>query len=121
MKSPSIILKLQAKLAVKLQLLALVIMPAISLSTQAQTQEEKILLPIHQQGQYLGNITTPAKGLSRATVLERFGVANKTTPATGTPPISRWEYSDFSVYFESDVVIHTVLKHRPLQPSPPRN
>jgi len=30
--------------------------------------------------------------------------------AVGDPPISRWEYADFTVYFEYDRVVHAVLK-----------
>jgi hypothetical protein len=28
------------------------------------------------------------------------------------PPITRWDYSDFSVFFEHDKVVHSVV-HRP--------
>ena len=31
------------------------------------------------------------------------------TPALGNPPITRWDYPQFSVYFENDRVLHTVL------------
>ena len=30
-------------------------------------------------------------------------------PAVGKPPISRWEYPGFVVYFEHDHVIHSVV------------
>jgi len=30
--------------------------------------------------------------------------------AVGQPPITRWDYPTFSVYFENDRVIHAVAK-----------
>ena len=30
----------------------------------------------------------------------------------GKPPISRWDYREFSVYFESGVVVDAVRQHR---------
>jgi hypothetical protein len=44
-------------------------------------------------------------------VKEVFGEPQKRTPAVGEPPITRWIYKDFTVYFEYDRVIHAV-KHR---------
>jgi hypothetical protein len=50
----------------------------------------------------------PASGLSKAEVEARFGTPSQTVAAVGDPPISRWEYPGFIVYFEYDLVIHTV-------------
>lgn len=36
----------------------------------------------------------------------------------GQPPISRWSYPDFTVYFENDLVLHSVRDDRP-RPAPP--
>jgi hypothetical protein len=44
-------------------------------------------------------------------VKEIFGEPQKQAPAVGDPPITRWIYQDFTVYFEYDRVIHAV-KHR---------
>lgn len=54
----------------------------------------------------------PNTGLSMETVWERFGKPQSELPAVGTPPITRWVYGDFTVYFEHDRVINTVV-HRP--------
>jgi hypothetical protein len=37
-----------------------------------------------------------------------FGAPASRVPAVGNPPISRWEYPGFVVFFENDHVIHTV-------------
>lgn len=53
----------------------------------------------------------PRSGLSKAQVEERFGEPTRTVAAVGDPPISRWEYAGFIVYFENDRVIHAVARH----------
>ncbi len=50
----------------------------------------------------------PARGESQARVEERFGEPSEAIAAVGEPPISRWEYPGFTVYFEHDHVIHAV-------------
>jgi hypothetical protein len=40
-----------------------------------------------------------------------WGQPQSKQSAVGDPPISRWEYSDFIVYFEYQRVIHAVQKH----------
>jgi len=54
----------------------------------------------------------PPRGLSRKQVLKRIGAPRLTAGPVGDPPISRWDYPGFSVYFEGGHVLHTVV-HRP--------
>ena len=49
-------------------------------------------------------------------VLERFGLPDEEHPAVGSPPITRWDYREFSVYFEYDHVVDAVRAHRPQNP-----
>lgn len=58
----------------------------------------------------------PHKGESKRSVLDRFGLADQEHPAVGKPPITRWDYRTFSVYFEYDHVINCVLHHQPRHP-----
>jgi len=51
----------------------------------------------------------PNRGSSMATVESRYGAPSSRHAAIGSPPISRWDYPQFSVYFEHDRVLHTVL------------
>ena len=51
----------------------------------------------------------PNRGSSMSTVEGRFGAPSNRHAAVGTPPITRWDYPQFSVYFEHDRVLHTVL------------
>jgi len=54
-------------------------------------------------------VAAPARGMTMAQVASKFGDPVTKVPAVGTPPISRWEYSGFVVYFERDHVIHAVV------------
>ncbi len=54
-------------------------------------------------------IAAPARGMTMAQVAGKFGDPVTKVPAVGKPPISRWEYSSFVVYFEGDHVIHAVV------------
>lgn len=53
----------------------------------------------------------PENGLSRSEVEQRYGRPNERRAPVGDPPISRWLYDDYSVYFEHDLVIESVLHH----------
>jgi hypothetical protein len=54
-------------------------------------------------------VAAPARGMTMAQVASKFGDPLSKVAAVGTPPISRWEYSGFVVYFERDHVIHAVV------------
>ncbi|PTU73218.1 phosphodiesterase [Pseudomonas mangrovi] len=69
-------------------------------------------IPIGQQSS-IDEHSLPTRGQRQGVVLERFGLPDQEHPAVGQPPITRWDYRDFSVYFESGVVINSVVHHRP--------
>jgi hypothetical protein len=43
-----------------------------------------------------------------AQVEQRFGAPSSRLAAVGQPPITRWVYPSFVVFFEDNVVIHAV-------------
>jgi hypothetical protein len=51
----------------------------------------------------------PTNGLSKSEVETRFGAPSKRHNAVGEPPITRWDYENYSVYFEYDLVLFSVL------------
>ena len=55
-------------------------------------------------------VATPARGMTMNQVASKFGAPTTKVPAVGEPPISRWEYPGFVVYFEHERVIHTVVE-----------
>lgn len=52
----------------------------------------------------------PTRGMTQASVESRYGTPVSREAEVGEPPISRWEYQDFVVFFEYDRVIHSVRK-----------
>ncbi|HNR92648.1 MAG TPA: hypothetical protein PKO41_09505 [Dokdonella sp.] len=55
----------------------------------------------------------PVRGLSMGQVERRYGAPLDKLPTVGggaprQPPINRWRYNGFTVYFERDRVIHSV-------------
>lgn len=50
----------------------------------------------------------PARGMSMDKVEAVYGAPNRRDAAVGEPPITRWEYPGFVVYFEHQYVIHAV-------------
>ena len=52
---------------------------------------------------------TPSRGMSMALVEQRFGTPTERFAAVGQPPITRWVYPGFVVYFEYQHVVHTVM------------
>jgi len=56
-------------------------------------------------------ILRPERGLSMTTVRQRFGEPLKEHATIGEPPITRWDYEMFSVFFEHEFVLNSVV-HR---------
>jgi hypothetical protein len=54
----------------------------------------------------------PKSGMSMANVEAAYGTPTEKHGAVGEPPITRWDYPGFSVYFEHETVIHTVARHQ---------
>jgi len=50
----------------------------------------------------------PLKGMPMAQVRQMHGEADEVIGPVGDPPITRWVYDRFTVYFEYSHVIHTV-------------
>lgn len=50
----------------------------------------------------------PHAGMSMDKVEAQFGAPIEKHSAVGEPPITRWDYPSFSVYFEYQLVIHAV-------------
>lgn len=50
----------------------------------------------------------PTRGMTQSRVEANFGAPVSKRAPVGEPPISRWEYEGFVVFFEYDKVIHAV-------------
>lgn len=80
----------------------------LSFSCHAET----VAIPLGQQGK-AWSIETPTTGMRKDQVEEKFGAPTEKSGPVGTPPIYTWDYAQFTVYFESDHVIHSVVKAPP--------
>ncbi|HJT97789.1 MAG TPA: hypothetical protein VJ696_05685 [Rhodanobacteraceae bacterium] len=60
----------------------------------------------------------PTRGMTMAQVEQRFGAPVEKLPTAGGdaprhPPINRWRYDGYTVYFERSRVIHSVVDAAP--------
>ncbi len=58
-------------------------------------------------------ISLPTHGMKMHEVERLYGTPLSRDPAIGNPPITRWNYDGFSVFFEHSTVLHAVQKDRP--------
>jgi hypothetical protein len=54
------------------------------------------------------SVDRPKRGVTMHDVEAHFGAPVERHPTVGNPPITRWDYAGFSVFFERDRVIHAV-------------
>ncbi len=53
---------------------------------------------------------TPTRGMNKSQVKQRYGAPVSKKGAVGQPPISSWDYGNYTVYFEYDKVLHSVVR-----------
>ena len=68
----------------------------------------------HRAARYAEGGNVPSRGMSMAQVERRYGAPVEKLPAAGGdtprhPTINRWRYNGYTVYFERNRVIHSVL------------
>lgn len=89
------------------------------LALAAPLAAEQVLVPIGRQGlpqQSLPGLPQP--GHSMDEVEAALGPPLRRHAPVGEPPISRWEYQHFVVFFEHSTVLDTVMLHRARAPRP---
>jgi len=82
---------------------ALVLIVACASGAQAET-----LVVDGQVALRTSDVPRPARGMTMTSVESRFGAPSNRHPTVGEPPITRWDYDGFAVFFERDRVIHAV-------------
>lgn len=75
----------------------------------AGTQVAQADVLLIEEVRHSENLQLPTNGLSKQEVRAQFGAPANTHAAVGDPPITRWEYQEWSVYFERDLVLFAVL------------
>ena len=81
---------------------------ALSLTTGLLVGQVATAETLEMTGSPQAGDAVVSRGLSMAQVEQRFGEPARRVDAVGSPPISRWIYPEFVVYFEGQFVIHAV-------------
>ncbi len=72
---------------------------------------DTLLLDLIQQQPSTETLPRPVRGQTMDQVRLQFGPPPEQLPPVGDPPITRWRYTPFTVYFEGDRVIDSVINH----------
>ena len=87
---------------------ALVSASAWAQQSYTQTTEGTVLdVPADARQPATRNL--PTHTMSKAAVRREFGPPEQVFAPVGDPPITRWDYPDFRVFFEYDLVLHSVV------------
>jgi hypothetical protein len=86
-----------------------------------------VAAPLHAETLMVGDqmqvkattMDVPGRGMSMSQVEAKYGAPGQKHAAVGDPPITRWDYDGFSVYFEREYVIHSVVPASPPVVAPP--
>ncbi|HEY7884895.1 MAG TPA: hypothetical protein VIC08_08130 [Cellvibrionaceae bacterium] len=79
------------------------------LSVVSTASADVLRIPVGQQQADI-SANLPATGTSKTQVEQRYGDPAERSGPVGEPSIYRWDYPEFTVYFENDRVIHAVVK-----------
>ncbi len=109
-----------------MKLLSLSLAAGLLFSLNATVAQADTLLIERVQSEQ--GVALPKRGTSMAQIEARFGAPQQKISAVGggsrrTPPITRWIYAGFSVYFENNHVVDAVLNRANAQevgPAPAR-
>ncbi|MGH8214766.1 MAG: hypothetical protein ACREPZ_03625 [Rhodanobacteraceae bacterium] len=90
------------------------LLPASAHAETLQTQTTQTI-PLRVKVQQENRMNLPTRGMSMAQVEHEYGAPLKVLATRGgsskhQPPIHRWEYTKYIVYFEYKHVIHSVLR-----------
>ncbi len=87
----------------------LVLTTSLGMALPASAEELQMPVESTLPTQDTISLEMPIQGMSKEAVRVKYGEPNEMTPAVGDPPISRWIYGRYTVYFEGNYVIHSVI------------
>ncbi len=87
----------------------LVLLVGIGLTTPAIADQLQMPAEETTAPQQSESMDMPLKGMSKEQVKQMFGKPNEMLAPVGDPPITRWVYERYTVYFEYSYVIHSVV------------
>jgi hypothetical protein len=83
---------------------------AATLTLAPLSQADTLEISVSKQSPELQSVSRPHTGMTKLSVEQIFGSPQALGGPIGEPPISNWSYPQFTVYFESDTVLHSVLR-----------
>ncbi len=83
---------------------------ALSLGFAVSGQAQNLDMSASDQSSTFDQAGKPSRGMTQDSVEATYGSPQNARAAVGEPPITRWEYAEFVVFFEFDKVIHAVSK-----------
>lgn len=97
-------------------LASLLLNPALVLAQPDEPVPEVVV--ITQASAPATSSVLPTKGMSQSSVIANYGQPSEKRPTVGggaprQPPITRWDYEGYSVIFERNHVIDTVVHSQP--------
>lgn len=90
-----------------------VFLAALFCSTPAVSEVLLIDAIAEEPSNSASGLLRPRNGQFMQAVESQFGKPEATHGPTGDPPISRWDYPAFSVYFEYNRVLTSVVRRNP--------
>ncbi len=81
----------------------------LSSASLAYADSISIAEPSYSTPNSVEGVLRPVLGMSMSNVEQQYGQAENKSGPVGEPPISTWTYPNFSVFFESNIVIHSVV------------
>ncbi|NOQ93885.1 MAG: hypothetical protein GQ547_04525 [Methylophaga sp.] len=91
--------------------MSLIIAGALLLSTSLPSYADvlSIATPSYSTPNSTQGVLRPTRGMTMNDVEQKYGQAESKSGPVGDPAITTWRYPHFSVFFESNIVIHSVV------------
>ena len=88
------------------RIVCVVLMIGLTLPALAQERRDVLLI---DRAAAAATADVPLRGMSMQDVEQIYGTPLEAHDGVGTPPIVRWRYASFTVYFENRWVINSVI------------
>lgn len=82
----------------------------LGMALPASADSLSIAEPTYTTPNTENGVNRPVRGMTMEQVEQRYGTAEQHYATIGTPAITRWQYAQFDVYFEDQLVIHSVVR-----------
>jgi len=96
--------------AVRTRNIALFVALLASIGTLSIVRADELIIDKLNHETHAATGSSPTRGMTMDEVESTWGPPSSKQAPVGDPPITRWEYPHFIVYFEFSTVLHSVHK-----------